>query len=204
MTTATVTLAQITTVVPTKLKPDHITISWSRRSTEKNPVAEHERYRGIEVPASLLAIEAADCRSKFSQLLQSTIHSLADAKFTHWLKDNMQAKEVDPQLFSLDSVLTYWAEEKQRAAIDGDKVLAWLKESATLKALEEGKRDAWLKLLPKIAAPNYRNSGSFTAKSASTIVAKIDAADTEHPVCIFVMTRCNAIISAPVTQEDAF
>ncbi len=92
MTTATATLAAITTVVPTNLKPDHITISWARRSTEKNPVAEHERYRGIEVPAALLAIAPEDCRSKFQQLLQSTIHSLADAKFTHWLKENMQAR----------------------------------------------------------------------------------------------------------------
>lgn len=204
MTTVTTAVAQITSVAPTVVKPDHITISWARRSTEKNPVKESERYRGIEVAASLLAIEPQDCRSKFTQLLQSTIHSLADAKFTAWVKDNMAATEVAIEQFNLDNVLLFWAEEKQRAAIDADKVTAWLKDSATLKALPEAKRDSWLKLLPKIAAPNYRVSGNFTPASAATIVAKIAEEDTDHPVCIFVMTRCNSVMNAPVTQADAF
>lgn len=201
MTAATETkLTQVVSVAPAKLEDNTMLVSWSRRSTEKNPVKTEERFRGIVVPTASLALPDGATTSKFSALLQSVIYDLADKKFAKWAIDNMLVSEVDPTQFSLDAVIAYWAEEKKASQMDGAKITDWLKASKTLAALPEAAQKVWLSRLPKIAAPGYVNL--FSQKDAASLVSKLHPEDLDHPAAVFVVTRCNTIISRESVQES--
>ncbi len=202
MTTTTETttvLATVLSIAPAKVEDNQIVISWSRRSTEKNPVKTEERYRGIVVHAASLALPDGATTSKFSALLQATIHDLADKKFTAWVKDNMMVREVDPAMFSLDAVIAYWAEEKRAAQIDADKISKWLVTSKTYLALPAETQKVWIAKIPKIAAPSYTNN--FSKSQAATIVAKFHADDLDEAVASFIINRCNVILTKESVEE---
>jgi hypothetical protein len=193
-------LTQVVSIAPAKLEDHQHVISWSRRSTDKNPVKTEERYRGIVVPAALLALPDGCTTSKFSALLQATIHDLADKKFASWAKDNMMVTQVDASQFSLDAVIIYWAEEKKAAQVDAAKITEWLKTSKTYAALPEQVQKVWLAKIPKIAAPSY--ALAFSKAQAATIVSKLHADDLDSTVAQFIATRCNNIITKE-SQEEA-
>ena len=193
---------QIVSTPATATPADSVTIAWSRRSTTANPVAATERYRAVTLHRAVLQLPDGATTSKFSSLLQETINKLAADKFQAWIADGRMMETKMPQhILSLDNVLAFWAEEKQRATIDGDKIKAWLAECATVKALAPAAAAVWNRQLPKIASPGYRNV--FTKEQAATIVSKIAAEDADHPIAVFIATRCNAIINEE-TQADAF
>jgi len=176
-------------------------IAWSRRSTTANPVKQEERYRAVVVSAASLAVPADACSSKFARLLQSTINGLAEGMFQNWAKDNIQAPQYDGAPITVDNVLMHWADQKQRETIDAAAVLAWLKASATWPTLEtEARQKAWEAKLPKIAAPSYK--GTFSAKEAAIMIARIQEADAESPVGLFVVQRLNIILGT-ADQSDA-
>lgn len=187
-------MLQIVSVPPVQVKDTERVIAWSRRSTEKTPVPATERYRGTVVPTKMLKLPEAACSSKFQRLLQSTIYDLADAKFTEYVKERMHEIEMPASLLSLDNVLAFWAEEKQRNLIDADKIVAWLKDSKTLAALPAAKRGIWLSKVPKIAAPGYKMQ--WTKPDAASLIAKLQDDELEHPVAVFIATRCNNILAA--------
>jgi hypothetical protein len=192
---------QVVSVEPTSVPEGMQLISWARRSTEKTPVKDTERFRGILVPVTNLRVPQDACISKFYKLLQQTVYELADAKFKAWVSDDrMHETQCPAALFNLDSVLAYWAEERQRQSIDGEKISLWLKESATFAALSAQAREVWKRQLPKMAAPAYRNI--FNKGQCASIISKIADADLEHKVVAFIVTRCNAIISTPSEAES--
>lgn len=202
LTAATDAAAIVVSTPPTAVPAEGIVIAWSRRSTAANPVKQEERYRGVVVHRALLALPDGATTSKFAALLQSTIHELAQARFQAWVSDGrMLEREMPHSVLALDNVLAYWAEEKQRATIDADKIKAWLSAAPTYAALTEAAKAVWMRQLPKMASPGYRNV--FTKEQAATIVSKLAAEDLDHPVGVFVATRCNAIINEE-TQADAF
>lgn len=191
--TDTAETLQIISTPPLQVAETDMVVCWSRRSTEKNPVAAAERYRGVTIKRAVLAVPAEKCNSAFHALLQSTIHNLADAAFTAWVKDKMQETQAPTSLLTLNNVLAFWAEEKQRQVIDGEKIAEWLKTSATYASLNEQQKKGWLNKLPKIAAPSY--AMAFAKEQAAAIVSKLHADDLEHPACVFVAMRCNNVIS---------
>lgn len=195
-----VTTTQVVTVPPVKLDDNQHVISWSRRSTDKTPVKAEERYRAIVVPSASIRLPDGATTSKFSELLQSTIHELANNKFAAWAKDNLMVTQVDASLFSLDAVILYWAEEKKAAQVDASKITDFLKASKTYEALSDEAKKVWLSKIPKIAAPGYANF--FSKAQAATIVSKFHADDLESPVAAFILNRCNNIITRE-TQEEA-
>lgn len=189
----------ILSVPPTVLDTaTHQLVSWARRSTDKNPVPAHERFRGVVIPRLLVPSDA--CTSKFSRLLQATIDSLADGAFTEWVRSRMSALAVPQHLLTLDAILAFWAEEKQRATIDSEKLTAWLKQSATFAALPKERASVWLVKVPKIAAPSYRQN--FTKGQAAAIVGAIVDADLDAPEAIFILQRCNNVLTVE-SQEEA-
>lgn len=192
---------QIVSVAPATTPENHTTVSWIRRSTATNPVATEQRYRGVTIHSSLLQIPDGSTTSKFSTLLQNTIYDLAAAKFQDYIKERMHETTMPEAVLSLDSVLAFWAEEKQRQTVDAEKITAWLKGSETLAALPANAQTVWLTKLPKIAAPSYRNL--FTKAQAAAIVSKIADSDLESPIAAFIANRCNVII-ADVSMADAF
>lgn len=192
-------MIQVVSVPPTKLAENEQLVSWSRRSTAANPVSATERYRAVIVHSSSLTIPDGATTSKFSALLQSTINSLADAKFTDYIRERMHEVEIPAAVISIDSVLAFWSEEKQRQTIDADKITTFLKGSETLAALNEQTQKVWLNKVPKIAAPNYRTN--FSKGQAAAIVAKLAENELENPIAVFIATRCNLIITDE-SQED--
>lgn len=190
---------------PVAVREDARIVAWSRRSTEKNPVPEAERYRGIVVAASALKVPDDACASKFQRLLAATVHKLADEMFTAWCKQdgNLMKAEYDGASLDTDSVLNYWAEERQRETIDGAAITAWLKQSATLAAMEAGsaQHKAWLAIMPKLAAPGYK--GALKPEQASAAILRIKDEDAEHAVCAFIMQRLTNIIEGTADQLAA-
>lgn len=199
MQTLEITTTAVLSVAPTKIGDNEHIISWSRRSTDKTPVKNEERFRGIVIHSSSLALPDGATTSKFSSLLQSVIYELADKKFAAWAKDNMMVREVDLSLFSLDAVLLFWAEEKRAAQVDGAKIADWLKTSTTFAELSKELQAVWLSKIPKIAAPGYANF--FTKGQAATIVAKLNVNDLDSQIAQFIANRCNNIITRESQEE---
>lgn len=191
---------QVYSTPPVHLHESCMLVSWSRRSTKQNPVDASERYRGIVIDRSALAIAPDACSSKFQRLLQSTIHNLADSMFQGWATDNMSTVQYDGAPITVDNVLAFWADKKQREVIDGAAVLAWLEASKTWAALTETQRAAWKMKLPKIAAPSYK--GSFSTGEAAKIMARFDEEDADTPTGLFICQRLNNILGEQ-SQEDA-
>ena len=196
MTTANTVTAGFTVVLSTPALEEvanTYTLVRTRRETDpKKPIPATERYRAINVPAENLAVPSDQCSSKFHQLLQNTILGFAKKKFEVYITDNMGAKEVALNLFTMDAVLAYASERAEASKIDAEKITAWLVSSATFKTLNEKQQVGWKELLPKIAAPGYGNS--LLPTPAATIIAKLHADDLEHPVAQFIMQRCNSVI----------
>lgn len=184
---------QVVSTPPLKLADTQMMVKWSRRSTEKNPVADTERYRGVCIDKKVLAIPHDACHSPYYALLQSTIHELADGAFTAWVKENMHSVKMDAARLSIDAVLAFWAEKKESETIDAAAIVEFLKASATCKAFSAEKKAAWLQRVPKIAAPAYKNI--FSKKDAAAIAAQIVDADLEHPAALFIVQRANNILT---------
>lgn len=193
-------MLQVSSIAPTKTPDHHLNICWQRRSTDKNPVDAAMRYRGVQVHESVLALPDGATSSKFHALLQNTIHQLADAKFTAWVRDNMHATEMPASHITLDSVLAFWSEEKQRQTIDAEKITAFLKASKTFAALTPAQQKGWLEKMPKMAAPSYKLL--FNKEQAAVIVSRFHPDELDDPVLIFLATRCNNILSDE-SQEAA-
>jgi hypothetical protein len=198
---STVTQLQVVSVPPLKVADTERVVSWSRRNTEKTPVPETERYRAVVVAASTLKVPNDACHSPFYSLLQSTIHDLADATFQAWVRDNMLATTMDAGRLSLDKVLAFWAEEKQRTTVDAEKIIAFLKTSATFKGFATNKQKTWLHRIPKIAAPAYR--GSIDQEDAAAIIAQIHDDDLADPVAVYIIQRCNNILTGDKSAKEA-
>lgn len=196
---ATATI-QIVSTPPMKLPDNTILISWSRRSTEANPVAASERYRAVCMPAHMLSLPDGCTTSKFQALLQATIVDLATTKFTAWVRDNMLATEMPAALLSLDAVLLYWSEERVRQQVTGQQIIDWLRTSATLRALAPATAAVWLTKVPKIAAPSYKMA--FTKGQAAAIVSKLAESDLDSAVAQFIASRCNSILTAEEISDE--
>ena len=193
--------AQIHTRPPVAITEGATIVAWARRSTEKNKISEAERYRGIVVQAASITPPADACASKFQRLLSATVAKLAEDQFTAWCKQdgNMMKAAYDGPAITVDSALMHWAEQKQRESIDGAAITAWLKQSATFAAFENDKqRAAWLTIMPKLAAPSYRQA--LKPDQAQTAILRIADADAEHAVCQFLMQRLSNIMTP---AEDA-
>jgi hypothetical protein len=184
---------QIVSTPPLKVADAEIVVCWSRRSTEKNPVEVTQRYRGVVIPRAMLEVPADSVSSKFQKLLQFTIYDLADKKLTEYVKDRMHEITMPLALLSLDSILAFWAEEKQRQSIDAEKITEWLKQSKTLAALPAATQKVWLVKLPKIAAPSYKLQ--WKQGEAAAVISKLHAEELEHPVAVFIATRCNNVLT---------
>jgi hypothetical protein len=192
---------QVVSTPPLKLADTDHLVFWSRRETDKTPVPETERYRGVIVPKESLLVPHVACSSPFYALLQSTIHELAKACFTAWVRDNMLAIHVDAARLSLDRVLAFWAEEKQRTTVDAEKIIDFLKQSKTLASFTANKQKTWLHRIPKIAAPAYR--GSIDQEDAAAIIAQIHDDDLADPVAIYIVQRCNNILLGDKSVKEA-
>lgn len=190
---------QVVSVAPSTTPDHHMVLRMSRRSTKENPVKTEERYRAIIIHSAQLQLPDGATTSKFAALLQATIHDLAEKKFAAWAVENLSATQVDPLMFNLDTVISYWAEEKRASQIDGKKIEEWLKGSKTYEALSEETKKVWLAKIPKIAAPSY--GGLFTKQQAATIMSKMHADDLEHTCAAFIASRCNKIITTEAVEE---
>ena len=185
----------ISTVELAAIPKGTILIESRRRSTKENPVTDAQRYRAICVPEMMILLPNEAAQSKFHQLLQSKIQELAEARFAEFIKGNPLSSEVSAELFSINALLAYWAEEKKRASMSGEKILAWLKESATFASFtDDKKKAAWSTILPKLAAPGFR--AAMTPAQATTVLAQINDSDLEHPTAIFVVNRLNSIMQS--------
>jgi hypothetical protein len=191
---------QVVSTPPTQVAEHEMLIEWSRRSTEKNPVKDSERYRAIVIPRSLLKVADDAASSKYIRLLQTTIHDLAQSKFVESIKENMLSTSFDSSQLTLDLVLAYWAEERQRQMMDADKITAFLKASKTIAGMSESVAKVWMSKIPKICAPSYKML--FSKGQAATIVSKLHDDDMMHPAAVFIATRCNAILSATEVTEE--
>ena len=141
------TKVQIVSTPALKIADSERVIAWARRSTEKTPVAVEQRYRAVTIKADSLKIPLDTCSSKFYTLLQSTVHDLADVRFQAWVKDNMNEIEMESDILSLDSVLAFWAAEKQRMVVDGEQIKLWLLKSETYENLSESQKLVWARTL---------------------------------------------------------
>lgn len=197
--TSTSTSYRVLSVPPAKLADTEMVIAWSRRSTDKNPVSAEERFRGIVLPKSVLALPHEACSSKFYNLLQITLWNLADGMFTSWVRDNMLNTDYEVHRMTIDNVLAFWAEERQRNTIDAAKIVEFLKQSKTLAGFAPALQAVWLNKLPKIAAPSYKQT--FSREQAAAIVSKLHEDDLDNEVCLFIMQRANNVISAETVQE---
>lgn len=199
---ATSTMLQVYTA-PTEVKPPMLAIEWKRRSTKQNPVSEQSRYRAIQIHESAIAVPKEQVSSKFYNLVQSTVHQLAEKMLAEELGET-DKREVSAGRYTLDGVLAYWAEEKRRQQINSAQITEWLKESKTYQGLTDNQKQAWLIVLPKMASPGYRNAldGDQQKRKtkAAVILSRLHDDDLSHPACIFIVDRMQACMSDEPAQ----
>jgi len=196
----TITMLPVSTVEPAEVPAGFILIAARQRSSKERTVEASQRFRGILVPEAAILPPMEACHSKFRSILVHQIQKLAEKKLAAAWKDG-DPKAVQAAAYTLDSVLAYFAEQKQRASVDGAAITAWLNAGTTLATLNEAQRKTWLAKLPKMASPGYK--GILTAEQAATVAQRITDEDAAHPVGTFLMQRLAAIMEATSTA-DAF
>lgn len=191
---ATAALVPVYTV-PTATPAGMHALEYSRRSTEKNPIPSEHRYRVAFIPEGLRAIDAGAIPSKFATLVQASIDAIAKDRFENQCKEaEMRLAAIDPRAFSVDALLAYWAEDRERSRITKESMLAWLQSSATFTSLQsDAVRRIWLQRIPGILAPMYKNA--FTVGEATQIAAKLADADIADPHCVLLANRLQIIIA---------
>lgn len=177
-----------------------INVVCSARATKGKTIAADQRTRCIQVPEASMLIDSAAVPSKFLALIQNEVHALAKARLDAAWADGDQ-RQVPAAHYTVDGLLSYYAEKRQAMNVDATKVLAWLKASATLAALPESKHAAWLSALPKLASPGYR--AVLRPDAAAKILAQLAEDDQLSPVGAFVAQRLASIMDAE-SNADAF
>jgi len=187
--------------VPTPTPAGFYALEKRARSTEKNPVAAHDRYRVAFVPEQPLLIDAGGISSKFASLVQARIHEIAQERFAALLaEEGMSLQAIEPRMFTVDALLGYWAEERERSRITKESLLSWFAGSATAATLSEKSRQLWQARLPGILAPLYRNA--FTVNEATQIVAKLADADMSDPHAVMLANRLQIIIAGSGIEAE--
>ena len=188
--------------VPTPTPAGMHALEYSRRSTDKNPVAQSERYRVAFIPEELRLVSAEGMASKFHALVQARIDELAKQRFEAMCKaEGPMLAAIDPRAFTVDSLLMYAAEERERSRITKESMLAWLTSSATFASLSDAGKKLWQARVPGILAPMFKNA--FTRNEANSILAKLHNDDMSDPHCVLLANRLS-IIAEAASIEDSF
>lgn len=176
-------------------KPGFLAVTCTARETKGKTIPPEQRCRSIILPESHLLVPVGQCAPKFLDILNAELHSLARKRLEAAWEDGDQ-REISSDAFTIDALLAFFAAKTAATGIDGDAIAAWLKQSATFAALpDDAIKASWLLRLPKLAAPAYRQAlGSQPAQAAATIIQRIAADDADHPVCKFIISRCNVVI----------
>lgn len=187
--------------VPTPTPAGTYALEKRARSTQQNPVDASNRYRVAFVPEQPLLIAQDGVSSKFAALVQARIHDIAQERFAALLaEEGMSLQALEPRMFTVDALLSYWAEERDRSRITKESLLAWFDSSATAASLSEKGRQLWRTRLPGILAPMYRNA--FTSNEATQIVAKLADADMGDPHAVMLANRLQIIIAGSGIEAE--
>lgn len=184
-------------------------ISFNRKSTAKNPVAEEHKERHCIVPcypkvdASTEGSSNAVLTAALLEVIEKQASSILQAAFIA----NPEAEEIDASILDWSAVLASMEEKQSKETITGDIIAQWYDSSETGKANAtrygtDEKAAAKSKLLRgKYLSLASMNAG-IPADQATRFLGYMVESDLSHPVAATVARRLQQIIARAVDSND--
>lgn len=210
MTTETTsTSTKFLKVAPKEIPQGMQLVSFSRKSTAKNPVAEEHKERHAIVPAypkvdaSIEGSSNAVLTAALLEVIEKQASSVLQAAFIA----NPEAEEVDASILEWSAILASMEEKQSKETITGDIIAQWYDSSETGKAnaTRYGTDDTAKKksamLRQKYMSLASMNSG-IPAEQATRFLGYLKEEDLSHPIAATVARRLSQIIAKAVDSND--
>lgn len=204
---------------PKEVAVGSILVSYSRKSTDKNPVAEADKYRAVVVtPAYKLpsavyqegegeSLTIKDAEDVFGEAIKEVFMAAASAILLDYCKNNPSSKEVSEEAFSFSAVLEKMEASQTSQRLNQEQIFAWYDASETKKEAnirytdsDKGKKQQ-AGLREKFGAVASNNSG-ISPELAGKMLGYVSEKDTNNATCIAVCKKLERLTKVTVDADE--
>lgn len=192
-----------------KQEPNQITegcnlIFFKRKDTKKNPVAEADKFRGIEVPQFDFGTEVAGLPEVFRTAIVESVQGAAGEMLRIALAEKPTQEVFDTENFTLPKIIEKMAELQASQRLNGEQIGNWFDASLTKDfCIENYKGDAakLAKVKEKYSAL-ASNNPAIKPTEVTKLLSFIQEGDLQHPVCKGIVKRLERLQNEQIKDDE--
>lgn len=204
---------------PTTIEAGKALVSFRRKSTTKQPVADGDKYRAVVVPAFSLPIAimadssttdmnlspAAD--DVFIEAITEAFFAAAGEILRAFCDGSKDAKEIPADLLTFQAVVTKMQETQTSQRLNAEQIATWYDQSATSAAAATRYTDATkgpkqqAALKAKFMSLASNNPGIDVAL-ATKMLSYVSEADTSHSTCKAVLKKLERLTKETIDADE--
>ncbi len=194
---------------PKQIPEGQCIVSFSRKSTAKNPVADSEKQRFVLAPV-LPAVCAYVGSNEASSILSAALSDLLDSTRSQILQAAFVAdtsiEEIDASRLDLSSILEVLEQRQSSTSLTSERIAQWYDASktaegnATRYGTDETAKKKSKMLRDKYLSLASGNSG-ITPDQATRFLGYMAEADLQHPIGASIVRKLQGIISKAIDAD---
>lgn len=184
------TMLQILTAEPKEILPTQALVYFERKNTDKNPVSESEKYRGVLVtPPYVLPGASESLHEVFADAISEAFYDAAGKVLKEYIETHAEkyaVKEVSSALFTFENIITKMQQAQTSTKYTGEQIGAWFDASKTAEdatkkyGSKEDKKYQNLRAKYQTLASN--NPTGISPNAARIMLASFNTEEVNHPV----------------------
>lgn len=193
---------------PKQVPEGQCIVSFSRKSTTKNPVADSEKQRFVL--AAILPAPIASINSEANSILSAALADLLDSTRSQILQAAFVAdtkiETIEAGKLDLSSILEVLEQRQSSTSLTSDRIAQWYDASKTAEgnAVRYGTDDK-AKAKSKMLRDKYLslasgNSG-ITPDQATRFLSYVHESDLQHPIGASIVRKLQGIISKAIDAD---
>lgn len=196
-------------------------VSFARKSTKNQPVADGDKYRAVVVAAFSLPtatfqvadaanpeeVTLTDAPEVFNVAIRETFDSAASGILLDYCKANPKAETIPAEMLEFSAILAAMEASQTSQRLNQETIFAWYDASNTKKEAEtrytdseKGKKQQ-ANLRAKYGAVASNNSG-IDAALAVKMIAYIHADDLTNSTCAAVVKKLERLTKESIDSDE--
>lgn len=196
----------LTTEPTTELAQGISLVSFTRKSTKKNPVADADKYRAIEVPAFTMPTLAEGTDNVFAVAIREAFDNAAGEILRDYVDSNKGATEVDVSLFTFAAVVAKMQAQATSQRLNQETIAAWYDSSETAKDAAKRYEGATMEKKTAALKSHYlslaSNNPGISPELATKMISYINANDVTNATAKVVLQRLEKLSKKVDTSEE--
>lgn len=210
----------ILTSEPAKVEANQVVVSFSRKDTKKQPVAEADKYRAVIVPSYKLPtatfqvpaenaeeVQLEDAPQVFNDAIAEVFLSAASSILLDYCKANPSAKEISEDALTFAAVVTRMEQSQTSQRLNSEQIATWYDASATKAEAakrygdDEKGKSKQAALRTKFLAVASNNSG-ISPDLAIKMIAYVQEGDTTNATCAAVLKKLERLTKETIDADE--